>query len=134
MNESRTHEPIGESLSRLAHDFGRLLRAELNLFKHEATQQIKGLAVAGALAGAALAMGAAFLGAFTAFIILALATTMAAWLAALVVTFVYGIVATALAAFAVAKFRAAEPGDFDRTTRSVKEDVAWIKSGLKSPK
>jgi hypothetical protein len=63
-----------------------------------------------------------------------LSLAMAPWLAALVVTALWGIAAAALVSAAVAKLRETLPLQFDKTTRSVKEDVEWIKSGIKSAK
>jgi hypothetical protein len=127
-------ESLADSLHHLGQDLGDLFRAELALFKKEAAEQLTGLAAAGVwLAGGAV-MGLAFLGAFTALLIIVLSLTMPAWLAALVVTALWGFVAFALLSAALVKLRATLPLNFDKTTRSVKEDVEWIKSGMKSAK
>jgi len=132
MNGNR--ESLGESLHHLVEDLGDLFRAELALFKKEAAEQLSGLAVAGVWISGAAVMGLAFLGALTALLIMALSLAMAPWLAALVVTALWGFAAFALASAAMAKLRSTLPLDFDKTTRSVKEDVEWIKSGMKSAK
>lgn len=130
MNE---REPLGESLRTLGEDLGNLFRAELSRFKTEATAEMRKLAVAGIwLAGAAV-MGLAALGAFTAFAIIILTLVFQTWLAALIITVAWGFVALALLAAAKAKIDAALPIEFE-TTRSVKEDIEWIKSGMKSAK
>lgn len=132
MNTDR--ESLGESVKHLGQDLGDLFRAELSLFKKEATEQLSGLAVAGVwLAGAAV-MGLAFLGAFTALLIIALSLAVAPWAAALIVTALWGVIAGALGSAALVKLRETLPLQFDKTTRSVKEDVEWIKSGMKSAK
>jgi len=132
MNTER--ESFPDSLKHLAQDLSDLFRAELALFKKEAAEQLSGLAVAGVwLAGAAV-MGLAFLGAFTALLIMALSLAIAPWLAALVVTALWGLVAVSLASAAMLKLRETLPLQFDKTTRNVKEDVEWIKSGMKSAK
>lgn len=128
------HESLGESLKHLARDLGDLFRAELQLFKRETAAQVRGLAMAGIWLGAAAVLGLAFLGALTALLIIALGLALPLWAAALIVTMFYGIGAAGLLAAALAKFREATPIDFDKTARSVKEDIAWIKSGMNSAK
>lgn len=128
------HESLGESLHHLGRDLGDLFRAELALFKRETATQLRGLAMAGIWLGAAAVLGLAFLGAFTALLIVALGLALPLWAAALIVTMFYGIGAAGLLAAAIAKFREARPIDFDQTARSVKEDIAWIKSGMNPAK
>ena len=132
--DTQRHEPIGEALSRLANDLGHLFRAELRLFRREATDQVRGLGTVAALAGGGLVAGLLCLGAFTALLIVALAQAMPWWAAALIVTLLYGAVTAVLGAAAAHKYHELTPIGFDRTTRSVKEDVAWIKSDLSTPK
>lgn len=130
MNE---REGLGESLKHLGEDLGVLFRAELAQFKLEATSQARKLAVAGIwLAGAAV-MGLAFLGAFTAFAILVLTLVFQPWVAALIVTVAWGLIAISMLAAAKIKLDSALPIELE-TTRSVKEDIEWIKSGIKSAK
>src|SRR5581483_7464011 len=128
------HESLGEALRHLARDLGDLFRAELMLFKREAITQVRGLAAAGIWMAGAAVLGLAFLGAFTALLIIALGLALPMWAAALIVTMFYGIGAAGLLAAALAKFREATPIEFDQTARSVKEDIAWIKSGMNSAK
>jgi hypothetical protein len=128
------HESLGESLRHLAGDLGDLFRAELALFKRETVTQVRGLAAAGIWMAGAAVMGLAFLGAFTALLIIALGLALPLWAAALIVTMFWGIGAAGLLAAAVVKFREATPIDFDQTARSVKEDITWIKSGMSPAK
>lgn len=127
-------ESMVESLQRLGKDLSDLFRAELELFKQEASQQLRGVALASVWVVAGAVMGLAFLGAFTAMLIMVLSLALAPWLAALVVTVAWGLVAGSLIAAAAAKFKATLPIEFDQTTRSVKEDLEWIKTGIKSAK
>lgn len=130
MNE---RESLGESLRHLGQDLGDLFRAELAQFKREATGEMRKLAVAGVwLAGAAV-MGFAFLGAFTAFAIIVLTLVFQPWVAALIITVAWGFAAISMLAAAKIKLDSALPIEFE-TTRSVKEDIEWIKSGIKSAK
>ncbi len=130
MNQQR--EPMGDALRHLRSDLGDLVRAELALFKRDATRQLRGLSVAGVWIIVGAVMGLAFLGALTALLIIALSLALAPWLAALVVTAAWGLVAASLLAAAVIKLKATLPLDFDETTRSVKEDVEWIKAAVSS--
>ena len=127
-------ESMVESLQHLAKDLGDLFRAELAVFKQEASQQLRGVALAGVWVVGGAVMGLAFLGAFTAMLIMVLSLALAPWLAALVVTVAWGLVAGSLIAAAAAKLKATLPIEFDQTTRSVKEDLEWIKTGIKSAK
>jgi hypothetical protein len=123
-----------DALRHLGKDLGDLFRAELALFKQEATQQVRGLAVAGVWVTAGAVMGLAFLGAFTALLIIVLSLALAPWLAALIVTAAWGFVAASLIAAAAMKLKATLPLEFEQTTRSVKEDIEWIKTGINSAK
>lgn len=127
------HESLAESLRNLARDLGDLFRSELAIFKREAIDQGRHLAVAGVWLGAAAVMGLAFLGVFTAFLVIVLTLVFAPWIAALIVTVAYGVAAAGLLASAIVKIRST-PIEFKETTRSVKEDVEWIKSGMTSAK
>ena len=130
MNE---RESMAESLKHLGQDLGDLFRAELAQFKREATIEMRKLAMVGVwLAGAAV-MGLAFLGAFTAFAIIALTLVFQPWLAALIITVAWGFAAISMLAAAKMKLDSAMPIELE-TTRSVKEDIEWIKSGIKSAK
>lgn len=124
-------ESIGDSLTHLSRDLADLFRAELALFKREVTQEARKILAAAVWVVAAGVAGLAFLGALTALAVIALSLILAPWLASLVVTVVYGGVALALVSRALAKFKDAMPIQLDETTRSVKEDVQWIKSGMK---
>lgn len=127
------HESLGDSLKHLGEDLGNLFRAELAQFKREAVDEGRKLAIVGVwLAGAAV-MGLAFLGAFTAFAIMVLTLVFQPWLAALIITVAWGFIAASMLAAAKMKLDSALPIQLE-TTRSVKEDIEWIKSGIKSAK
>jgi hypothetical protein len=85
---------------------------------------------AGAFSGAGL-LGLFALAALTAAAILALATGMEAWLAALIVAVVYALVAGALALVGRSKVQAAAPPIPERTAESVKEDFRQTKEKAK---
>lgn len=127
-------ESLVESVQHLGRDLGDLIRAELALFKKEAMREMRGLSAAGIWLAAGAIMGIASLGAFTAFCIIALSMVFQPWLASLVITFIWGFVALSLLAAARIKLQSGLPVEFKETTRSVKEDIEWIKSGAKSAK
>ena len=72
------------------------------------------------------------LGALTACFILALDTGMKAWLAALIVAVVYGAIAAVLALTGKGKVQEAIPPAPEQTKDSVKEDVQWAKTRMRS--
>jgi nitrate/nitrite transporter NarK len=82
--------------------------------------------------GGAGALGLAALGALTACFILALDAIMPAWLAALIVAVVYGIIAFVLVKQGQAKIKAAAPPVPTQTIETVKEDVEWAKTQMRS--
>ncbi len=127
-------ESLVESVQHLGRDLGDLIRAELLLFKKEAMREIRGLAGASVWLAAGAVMGLAALGAFTAFCIIALSLVFQPWLASLIITFIWGFAALSLLAAARIQLQSALPIEFKETTRSVKEDIEWIKSGAKSAK
>jgi MFS family permease len=112
---------LSEQTSRLAHHEVELAKAELAVKGKRAGQG------AGILGGAGL-FGLYALGALTAAAILALATAVDGWLAALIVAVVYGLIAGVLALTGKNKVAAATPPVPEQATESVKEDVRWAKS------
>ena len=81
-------------------------------------------------AGGVLALAA--VGALTATLILVLAEWMDAWIAALIVTLVYAASAAVLALQGKEKVGEANPPVPEQTIETVKEDVQWAKSQVKS--
>ncbi|HYH61995.1 MAG TPA: phage holin family protein [Solirubrobacterales bacterium] len=127
-----------ELVKDLTQQAGTLVRQEAELIKVELHENVElaktELAEKGKKAGvgmgAAAAAGAAgllALGAFTAFLILALDGTMANWAAALCVTAFWMLVGIPLAFVARSKIREVGTPVPEKTLRSVKEDVAWLK-------
>ncbi len=68
------------------------------------------------------------IGALTACLVLALATAVTGWLAALIVAAVYGVVAAGLALSGKSHVQRAVPPVPEQATESVKEDVQWTKT------
>ncbi|MDQ2817437.1 MAG: phage holin family protein [Candidatus Eremiobacteraeota bacterium] len=123
---------LGELLRRLSQETTLLVRQEVDLAKAEMAQKGR---QAGAGAGMFGGAGLLGLGAFlslTACFILALSLRMDAWLAALIVAVVYGIVTAILAMTGKKKFQQAGPLVPQQTAETVKEDVQWAKTQIKS--
>jgi hypothetical protein len=59
---------------------------------------------------------------------------MPAWLAALLVAVVYGVIALVVVKQGQAKMKAAGPLVPEQTIETVKEDVAWAKTQMRSEK
>ena len=110
----------------LSEQTSALVRQEVELAKAE-------VRVKGKEAGLGAGMfGFYALGALTATLILVLATALAAWVAALIVTAMYAAIAGVLALQGKNKLRAATPPVPKQAVESSKEDVAWVRSRAKS--
>jgi hypothetical protein len=126
--------PLGELLKQLSEETTRLVRQEIELAKAELTQKGKQAGMGAGLFGAAGAIGLLALAALTTCFILALDAVMPAWLAALIVAVVYGVIAAVLAMRGSAKVRQAVPPVPEQTIETVKEDVQWVKNQTPSAK
>jgi hypothetical protein len=82
--------------------------------------------------GGAGVFGLYAVGALTATIILALATFLPGWVAALIVTVVYGAIAGVLALRGRAQVRKAGPPVPEQAVDSTKEDLEWVKTRAKA--
>jgi uncharacterized membrane protein YqjE len=125
---------LGELLKQLSEQTTRLVHQELELAKAELAQKGKQAGKGAGMFGGAGALGLAALGALTACFILALDTVVPAWLAALIVAVVYGIVAFVLVKQGQAKIKQATPPVPTQTIETVKEDVEWAKTQMRSEK
>jgi uncharacterized membrane protein YqjE len=125
---------LGELLKQLSEQTTRLVHQELELAKAELTQKGKQAGMGAGMFGGAGALGLAALGALTACFILALDAVMPAWLAALIVAVVYGIIAFVLVKQGQARIKRATPAVPEQTIETVKEDVEWAKTQMRSEK
>src|SRR6476646_24219 len=118
---------IGELIKDLASQTSTLVRQEIKLAQTEVTEKGKlaGKGV-GMLAGAAVA-ALLMLGALTAVLVVALDSVLARWLAALIVTLLWGAVAAGLALAGRSALQAATP-PAPQTVETVKEDIQWAKN------
>jgi hypothetical protein len=124
--------PVGELMKQLSDQTSTLVRKEIELAKAELAVKGKKAGVgAGMFGGAGLFGFFAFAG-LTTTLILALATAVAPWVAALIVTAIYGAIAGVLALQGKSKVQEATPPVPERALDSTKEDVAWVKTRTKS--
>jgi uncharacterized membrane protein YqjE len=123
---------LGELLKQLSQETTQLVHQELELAKAELQQKGKQAGAGAGMFGGAGALGLAALGALTACFILLLDLVMPAWLAALIVAVVYGIIAFVLVKRGQAKLKQAAPPVPEQTIETVKEDVEWAKTQMRS--
>lgn len=123
---------IAELLKRLSDQTTTLARQEVDLAKAELVTKGKQAGLGAGLFGGASMFGLYALGALTACAILALATTVSAWLAALIVAAAYGVIAGVLALAGKSKVKKGVPPVPEQTIETVKEDVELTKQRAKA--
>ena len=124
--------PTAELLKEFSDQATTLLRKEIALAKVEVAEKGKKAAAGAGMFGGAGAFGFYAFGALTACAILALATAVAAWLAALIVGVVYAAIAGVLALRGKAQVKGAGPPVPEQAVDSTKEDLEWVKARAKS--
>jgi len=123
---------LPDLLKQLSQETTQLVHQELELAKAELQAKGKQAGAGAGMFGGAGALGLAALGALTACFILALNAVMPAWLAALIVAVVYGIIAFVLVKQGQARLKRATPPVPTQTIETVKEDVEWAKTQMRS--
>ena len=118
----------GELVKQLSDQTSRLIRQEMALARAELTAKGKQAGIGAGLFGGAGVFGLLALGALTATAIAALATAMDTWLAALIVTVVWAVVAGAMALIGKNRVQEALPPVPQDSVDSVKEDVQMTKA------
>jgi uncharacterized membrane protein YqjE len=120
-------DSAGELLKQFSEDATTLIRKEVELAKAELAEKGRKAGKGAGMFGGAGLFGLGAFGALTAFLILVLAEAMDAWVAALIVTAVYGAIAGVLALQGKQKVEEAGPPQPEQTVETVKEDVQWAK-------
>jgi hypothetical protein len=120
--------PIGEVARDLTRDLSLLVRQEVELAKSEMAEKGRTAAPGLGMIGGAGVVGLMAAGALTAFAVLALATFLPEWLAALIVGVVLAVVAYVLAMQGKERVKEAGPPVPEQTIETVKEDVEWAKT------
>ncbi len=119
--------PTGELVKDLSTQVSTLVRQELELAKVELTAKGKQAGIGAGMFGGAGLFALYGVGALVATAILALATAVAAWLAALIVAVVLFAVAGVLALMGKPRAQRAVPPVPEQTVATVKEDVRYTK-------
>ena len=120
--------PTADLVRQLSDQTSRLIRQEMALARAELTVKGKQAGIGAGLFGGAGVFGLLALGALTATAIAALALAMDTWLAALIVTVVWAVVAGAMALLGKSRVQEALPPVPEDSVESVKEDVQWTKT------
>jgi len=128
---SLPEKPLGELMSELVGEAGRLFRAEVKLARAELKEEANKAAKGAGLFSAALVFGLLGAMALVACCILAIAGGLPAWAAALIVGVGCLGAGVALAYAGRSAFRAVEP---ERTIEHIKEDGQWASKTLQSVK
>jgi uncharacterized membrane protein YqjE len=118
---------LGEIFSDVANDLSTLIKQEMELAKTEMKEEFKKAGKgAGLLGGAGLAgyMVLLFLSLTAVF---ALDEAMDLWLAALIVTVIWGVIAAVLALTGRKELQRANP-QLPQTQQTLKEDAAWARA------
>ena len=124
--------PTAELLKEFSDQATTLLRKEIALAKVEVAEKGKKAAVGAGMFGGTGVFGFYAFGALTACAILALATAVESWLAALIVGVVYAAIAGVLALRGKAQVKRAAPPVPEQAVDSTKEDLEWVKARAKS--
>jgi uncharacterized membrane protein YqjE len=132
MRDELRDRPIGELLKQLSQETTTLVRQELDLAKAEMAQKGKQAGLGAGMFGGAGVSALLGLGALTAAVIAALDIAMPLWLAALIVAVIWLAVAGVLGLTGKTKVQQATPPLPEQTQESVKEDVEWAKTQVRS--
>jgi hypothetical protein len=123
---------VRELIDQLSEDARGLVRAEVGVIRAELEEKLRRLAVGAALVAVAGILGMVVLGAATATAIIALANVLSTWLAALIVTAVFAVVAGIALLVGVKVLRRGVPPAPTESVGSIKEDVSWVKARARS--
>ncbi|MFL5905032.1 MAG: phage holin family protein [Solirubrobacteraceae bacterium] len=126
-NAASDDRALADLMRDLSQQSTELIRQEIALAKAELRQKGKAAGIGAGMFGAAGLIALFAVGALTACLILALATAMDAWLAALIVAVVYLAAAGVAALVGKGKVQEATPPAPEQAIESTKEDVQWTK-------
>jgi uncharacterized membrane protein YqjE len=130
-NELRSHS-TGELVKELSEQTTTLVRKEIELAKAELSQKGKVAGEGAGMFGGAAVVGLLALGTLTTMILALLDKAVDLWVAALIVTLIYGAIAAVLALTGRDRVKKGMPPAPEQTVETVKEDVQWAKSRAKS--
>jgi uncharacterized membrane protein YqjE len=124
--------PAGELVKDLTTQVSTLVRQELELAKVELTEKGKQAGIGAGMFGGAGVLALYGVGALVATAILALATAVDGWLAALIVAVVYGAIAGVLALTGKKQVEQGTPPVPERAIESTKEDIQSTRDHAKA--
>lgn len=130
-NELRSHS-TGELVKELSEQTTTLVRKEIELAKAELSQKGKVAGEGAGMFGGAAVLALLAAGTLTTMVLALLDKAMDLWVAALIVTLIYGAVAAVLALTGRDRVKKGMPPAPEQTVETVKEDVQWAKSRAKS--
>jgi Putative Actinobacterial Holin-X, holin superfamily III len=128
---SQGERSIQELVKDLSQQSSELARKEVELAKAEMSLKAKRIGMGAGAFGAAGLVALFAVGALTATLILALATAMDGWLAALIVTVLYASIAGVAALLGKRKVDEGAPPVPERAIDTTKEDVEYVKQSAK---
>jgi uncharacterized membrane protein YqjE len=128
----RRDESTAELVKDLLRDVSELVHQEIELARVEMTEKGKKAGLGLGLFGGSAAFGLVTLGGSMAIIIILLDRVMPLWLAALITTVVYGVVAAVLALRGRGELKQAGTPIPGQTRDSIKEDIQWAKTRAQS--
>jgi Putative Actinobacterial Holin-X, holin superfamily III len=129
--ERADEKSIAELVRQLSEQTQSLASKEMELAKAEVAAKGKRLGIGAGAFGAAGLTGAFAFGAFTAALILVLATAMESWVAALIVTVAYAAVAGVLALMGRKQVEAGSPPIPEQAIDSTRQDLETAKQSAK---
>lgn len=129
-NELRSHS-TGDLVKQLSEQTTTLVRKEIDLAKAELSEKGKVAGQGAGMFGGAAVVGLLALGVLTTMILALLDKAMDLWVAALIVTVLYGAIAAVLAMSGRDRVKQVTP-PAEQTVETVKEDVQWAKSQARS--
>jgi MFS family permease len=129
---SQSDKSLAELTKQLSDQTTALAHKEVELAKAELALKGKRLGLGAGMFGGAGLIGAYAFGALTACAILALATAIDGWLAALIVAVVYGVIAGVLALTGKKQVEQGTPPVPERAIESTKEDIQSTRDHAKA--
>lgn len=127
MKTDRAPEPVSAILRRLAANVVAMLESYATLAGQEARATAKDIAIGVALLGASAVLGLLVLAMLIVTVVLALATVMAPWLAALIVLGATALAAAVAVMVGLSRFRRRRLGAL---AAAFKEDLRWLRRTL----
>jgi uncharacterized membrane protein YqjE len=124
-------EPAKDLLKQVSEEAQSIARNEVKLAKAELSEKAKDVGVGAGMLGGAGYMAALASVALMLCLIFALATVVAAWLAALIVTIVFAAIAGVLALAGRTRIKKAGPPLPEQSVESVKQTIETVKEAAK---